>query len=161
MSTRMPLFPSTFVTNDYPKNLCSLLFAGRVASTRWSIIRTDTTILTLFAPYGAPETVDQALRSPCLRWSGTTVVLSLDISIDLNPRQVNSLSIIHLAMLGDRIRLPVFFQISIDTPGPREHATLRVAISHSLPTTPIHSARSGLYPITQLSRLSTCICALH
>jgi hypothetical protein len=81
---------SHHVTNDYPKNLCSLLFAGRVASTRWSTIRTDTTLLTLFAPYGAPETVYQASRSPFLRRSGKA---SLNISIDLSPCQVNSFTL--------------------------------------------------------------------
>jgi hypothetical protein len=85
------------VTSGYPMNLRSLLFVCRswhdavwLHPTLWSTIRIDLKLLTTFAPNGVlPELLIKRYIHTCLKQSGT---VALDISLDLQPRHVDSFS---------------------------------------------------------------------
>jgi hypothetical protein len=85
------------VADGHPINLRSLLFVCRswhdavwLHPTLWSTIRIDHTLLTVLASNGAlkKQSIEHYLHC-CLRRSG---VASLDISVDLKPRQISPFS---------------------------------------------------------------------
>jgi hypothetical protein len=85
------------VADGHPINLRSLLFVCRswhdavwLHPTLWSTIRIDHTLLTVLSSNGAlkKQSIEHYIHC-CLRRSG---IASLDISVDLNPRQISSFS---------------------------------------------------------------------